>query len=99
MCRSCRSIFVLGLVGIALMLGNPALGQEITGRLDKRDAAAFVVADKIYQVNAATQLVDQGNNPVDVNDIYPGRNVLVESSIDVGSPQPVATKIIVLEPH
>ena len=99
MFRSCPNAFLLGIVGIATLSVNMAFGDEITGRFDKRGTTAFVVADKVYQVNAATQLVDADNNPIDLEDIYPGRDVVVGSSIDLGSPQPVATKIIVLEPH
>lgn len=87
------------IVGLAGALSGQVLSEQIVGRFDRQGNVPVVVADKVYRVNATTQLVDGDNNPVAWDKVHPGRDMRVESAVEIGSSDPVATRITVLEPH
>ena len=91
----------LTLAGQSLAEGlaeGPAEG--IQGRFELQGDSPVVVADRVYQITGTTRIVDTERQGVTLEGIHPGRDVLIESSTDIGgTANPVATGITVLEPH
>ena len=80
-------------------LGN-SHADEIVGTFVLSEGVPLVMADQAYLLTGSTQLFDQDGNRMALDQIFPGRLMELESATGLeGSGRPVATRVIVLEPH